>query len=57
MTKDLWEKSVVWKRSSKTIYEGVQENIVILNIAIFCVQTKVFDNIKFCCFIITSFVS
>ena len=34
---------MVWKR-------GVQENIVILNVAIFCDQTKVFGNIKFSLF-------
>ena len=32
---DLWEKSVVWKRLYKIIYQGVQENIVILNVTIF----------------------
>ena len=32
---ELWEKSVVWKRLYKIIYQGVQENIVILNAAIF----------------------
>ena len=46
------EKSVFWKRLYKIIYQGVQENIVVLNVAIFCVQTKVFGNIKFCCLII-----
>ena len=51
------EKSVVWKRLLKIIYQGVQENIVILNAAICCVQTKVFANIKFCCLFITPFVS
>ena len=56
----LKKKSVVWKRSYKIIYQGVQENIAmlaILNVAIFCVQTKVFGDIKFCCPIITLFVS
>ena len=33
---------MVWKRLYKIIYQGVQENIVILNVTIFCVQTKVF---------------
>ena len=57
MTMELWEKSVVQKRLYKIIYQGVQENIIILNVTIFCVQTKVFGNIKFCCLIITPFVS
>ena len=48
---------MVWKRLYKIIYQGVQEDIVILNVTIFCVQTKAFGNIKFCCLIITSFVS
>ena len=48
---------MVWKRLDKIIYQGVQENIVILNVAIFCVQTKAFGNIKICCLIITPFVS
>ena len=39
------------------IYEGVQENIVILNVINFCVQTKECCNIKFCCPIITPFES
>ena len=51
------KKSVAWKRLYKIIYQGVQENIVILNVTIFSVQTKVFGNIKFCCLIITPFVS
>ena len=51
----LWEKSVVWKHLYKIIYWGVQENIVILNVKIFCIQTKVFGSIKFCCPIITFF--
>ena len=38
---------MVWKRLYKFIYQGIQENIVILNVTIFCVQTKVFRNIKF----------
>ena len=38
----LWEKSVVSKRLYKIIYQGIQENIVILNAAIFCVRTEVF---------------
>ena len=54
---ELWEKSVVWKRLDKIIYQSVQENIVILNVTIFCAQTKVFGNIKFCRLIITPFVS
>ena len=54
---ELREKSVVRKCLYKIIYQGVQENIVILNVTIFCVQTKVFGNIKFCCLIITPFVS
>ena len=54
---ELWEKSVVLKRLYKIIYQGVQENIVILNVTIFCVQTKVFGNIKFCCLNITPLVS
>ena len=37
----------------KIIYEGVQENIVILNVTIFCVQIKECCNIKFCCPVIT----
>ena len=41
----------------KIIYQGVQENIVILNVTTFCFQTKVFGNIKFYCLIITPFVS
>ena len=43
----LWEKSVVRKRLYKIIYQGFQENIVILNVTIFCVQTKIFGTIKF----------
>ena len=54
---EFWEKSVVWKCLYKTIYQDVQENIVIRNVTIFCVQTKVFGNIKFCCLIITPFVT
>ena len=54
---ELWEKYVVWKRLYKIIYQDVQENIVILNVTIDCVQIKVFGNIKFCCLIITLFVS
>ena len=57
LTMELREKSVVWKRLYIIIYQGVQENIVILNVAFFCVQTKVFGDIKFCCLIITPFVS
>ena len=53
----LWEESVVWNRLYKINYKGVQENIVILNVTIICVQTKVFGDIKFYCLIITSFVS
>ena len=52
-----WEKSVVWNRFYKIICQGVQENIVILNVTIFCVQTKVSGNIKFCCLITTPSVS
>ena len=54
---ELWEKSVVWKRSYKITYQGAKENIVILNVTTFCVQTNAFGNIKFCCLIITPFVS
>ena len=54
---ELWEKSVVWKHLYKIICQGVQENIVILNVTIFYVQTNIFGNIKFCCLIIASFVS
>ena len=54
---ELWEKSVVWKRLYKIIYQGVQENIVTLNVTIFCVQTEVFGNIKFCLLIITPSMS
>ena len=32
---ELWEKSVAWKRLYKIIYQGVQENIVIMNVTIF----------------------
>ena len=39
------------------MYEGVQENIIILNVTIFCVQSKECCNIKFYCEIITSFDS
>ena len=56
-----WEKSVIWKRLYKIIYQGVQESIVIVNVTNFCVQIfylfMVFGNIKFCCLIITPFVS
>ena len=52
--KNLWSGSVYIILSTNL---GVQENIVILNVTIFCVQTKVFGNIKFCCLIITPFVS
>ena len=31
---------MVWKHLYQIIYEGVQENIVILNVTIFCVQTE-----------------
>ena len=54
---ELWEKSVIWKRLFKIIYQGVQENIIILNITIFSALTEVLGNIKFCCLIITPFVS
>ena len=57
LTMELSEKSVVWRRLYQIIYQGVQENFVILNVTIFCVQTKVFGNIKLCCLIITPFVS
>ena len=33
-----------WKSLYKIIYQGVQENIVILNVIIFCVQTKAFSE-------------
>ena len=36
-TMELSEKSVAWKRLYEIIYQGVQENIVILNVTIFCV--------------------
>ena len=52
-----FQKNLVWKRLYKIIYQGVQENIVILDVTISCVQTKVFANIKFCRLIITPFVS
>ena len=48
---------MVWKRLYKIIQQGVQENIVILNVTIFCVQTEAFGNIKFCSLIVTPFVS
>ena len=51
--KNLWSGRVYIKLSTK----GVKKNIVILNVIIFCAQTKVFGNIKFCCLIVTSFVS
>ena len=35
LTMELWEKSVVWMYLYKIIYQGVQENIVILNVTIF----------------------
>ena len=35
LTMKLREKSVIWKRVYKIIYQGVQENIVILNVTIF----------------------
>ena len=54
---ELGEKSVVLKRLYKIIKQGAQENIVILNVTISCVQTKAFCNIKFCCLIISPFVS
>ena len=57
LTMKLSEKSMVWKRLYKIICQGVQENIVILNVTVFCVQAKVFGDIKFCCLIITPFVS
>ena len=47
LTVEFSEKSVVWKRLYKIIHQGVQENIVILNVTIFCFETKVFGNIKF----------
>ena len=52
LEKNLWSGSVYIKLSTK-------ENIVILNVILkfFCVQTKVFGKIKFCCLIITPFVS
>ena len=42
---------MVWKHS----YQGVQENIVVLNIRIFCAQTKVFGNLNFVIPIISPF--
>ena len=54
---ELWEKSVVWKRFYKIIYWGIQENIMIMIVPFFCVQTKEFGKIKFCCPIMTPFVS
>ena len=42
LTMERREKSVVWKRLYKIIYQGVQENIIILSVTIFCVHTKVF---------------
>ena len=54
---ELREESVVWKRLYKIIYQDVQENIVILNVTISRVQTKIFGNIKFCCLNIIPFVS
>ena len=57
LTMELSEKSVIWKRLYIIICQCVQENIVILNVTNFCVQTKVFGNIQFCCLIITPFVS
>ena len=47
---------MVWKRLYKIIYQGVQENIVILIVTILCVQTKEFGKIKFCCPTTTPFV-
>ena len=35
LTMELREKSVVWKRLYKVIYQGVQEIILILNVTIF----------------------
>ena len=40
----LWEKSVVWKRFYKIIYQGVQENIVILNVAVFFFGLKYWSH-------------
>ena len=48
---------MVWKRLYEIIYQGVQENFIIPNVTIFCVQTKVFSNIKVCVLIITPFVN
>ena len=52
-----WEKSMPWKHLYWITFEGVQENVVILNVTTFCVQTKESGNIKFYCPIITSFES
>ena len=49
--------SVVWKLLYKIIYWSVQENIVILIVTIFCVNTKEFGKLKYCCPSITPFVS
>ena len=37
----------MWKRLYSIIYEGVQENIVVLNVTIFCAQTKSVVTSKF----------
>ena len=42
---------------NKFLSNKKRENIVILMVTIFCVQTKVFGDIKFCCPIITPFES
>ena len=47
-----------WKRFYKIICWGNQENIMIMIVPFFfCVQTKEFGKIKFCCPIMTPFVS
>ena len=40
LTMELLEKSVVWKRLYKINYQGIQENIVILNVTIFVFRLK-----------------
>ena len=56
LTVEFSEKSVVWNRLYKIIHQGVQEIIVILNVTIFCVETKVFGNIKFVVQLLLPFV-
>ena len=38
---------MVWKHLYSIIYQGVQENIVVLIVTIFCVQTKSVVTSKF----------